>query len=830
MATISLRRLWILTSETLPEYTGGIARYIENIIPCLQQQGVRVTIVARTTGRSRVETRSGATYCFFQPWPDSSGGTGPGRRHPAYPYNVIGYWPGLSFQAAQEIKRLLRDQPAPDAIEVQDYGGLGYYLVQEKLLGERSLAGIPIFVHLHGPTFDLSTFNHESGFKFPEYWVGRLERNTIQAADGVLSPSRFLAERVAGATHRRSGIKVVPYALPETLRRTDLPQTFGRDLFYFGRIELRKGVRNLIEACARLWREGWDFRLRLAGPDTEWTARGRGVSVQRWLEQRYQEHIRAGRLLFEGPLHGAQLWEAIRSSRAVVVPSLWENFPNTCIEAMTLGVPVLVSSSGGQAEMVQNPGRDGLVFDWAQPQSFMDAVATALNMRDGELAAMGQAGRASIHALCSSEVVGKQRIAHIDELRRSASVERRLFPSANPEWVPPADTRVRHSVDHEPEISGEVSVVIPYYNLPELLTETLDSVAASHRRPCEIVIVDDGSNDERSPAVLRAAAARPGVRVVRQPNQGLAAARNTGARECRGEYLCFVDADDCIEPEYLGRCIDVLQRYENVGFVYSWVQWFEGTEEVWPAWQAEFPYLAGHNLLTAFAVVRREVFLKYGYNQPEIEYSLEDWEGWLAIYAAGWLGVAIPEPLVRYRIRAGSMMREFKIAQTHYLYRLFADLHPHVYATYGRELFLLENSNGAARLWNNPALGSPMGPEEELAQSAAERDRLWEELQVLAKAWEKHVDYIHVLEGRIAAPSSDRRDAVLFRQQAAERAAAEERNVQLLAVVSRRVQAGSDWDSYVGYKLVRWIKGLPGVRALLARRRVQQWAMALLKL
>jgi glycosyltransferase involved in cell wall biosynthesis len=378
--------------------------------------------------------------------------------------------------------------------------------------------------------------------------------------------------------------------------------------------------------------------------------------------------------------------------------------------------------------------------------------------------------------------------------------------------------------------SGQVSVVIPYFNLPDLLPETLDSVAASHVQPCEILIINDGSTDDRSAVALEAASRLPRVRVINQSNQGLAAARNAGAREAQGEYLCFIDADDAIEPGYLGRCQQVLSQYDNVGFVYSWVQWFESTDEVWPAWQAELPYLGAHNMLAAFAVVRRQVFLDHGYNQSAVEYSLEDWEGWLAIYEAGWLGVCIPEPLVRYRIRSGSMMRSFKVEQTHHLYRVIADLHSRVYSSYGHELFLLQNANGPAHLWNNPAKAAPAGPEEALANVSAERDRIWEELKVLAKAWEDHVNYIRQLEQRLDNSAAPTDWGALLKQQSDERAAAEERNRQLLALVAKRVQTASDWDSYVGYKLVRSIKTLPGVQRILARRSVQRWATKLLKL
>ncbi|MCB0088918.1 MAG: glycosyltransferase family 2 protein, partial [Caldilineaceae bacterium] len=94
---------------------------------------------------------------------------------------------------------------------------------------------------------------------------------------------------------------------------------------------------------------------------------------------------------------------------------------------------------------------------------------------------------------------------------------------------------------HEPAIS----VVIPTYNQADYLATALNSVLAQTYRGYEIVIVDDGSTDETAHIVRNFVMARPRqISYVRQPNCGLAAARNAGIRAAKGHWVALLDSDD----------------------------------------------------------------------------------------------------------------------------------------------------------------------------------------------------------------------------------------------------------------------------------------------
>lgn len=110
-----------------------------------------------------------------------------------------------------------------------------------------------------------------------------------------------------------------------------------------------------------------------------------------------------------------------------------------------------------------------------------------------------------------------------------------------------------------------VSVVIPAYESAAHLPGTIASVREQSVEVDEIIVVDDGSADETA-AVARS----HGVRLVRhEANRGVSAARNTGIRAARNEWIAMLDADDVWKPEKIARQYGIVQRYPDVGLVFS---------------------------------------------------------------------------------------------------------------------------------------------------------------------------------------------------------------------------------------------------------------------
>lgn len=108
----------------------------------------------------------------------------------------------------------------------------------------------------------------------------------------------------------------------------------------------------------------------------------------------------------------------------------------------------------------------------------------------------------------------------------------------------------------------QISVIVPIYRVEDCLRQCVDSVLGQSAADLEVILVDDGSPDGCAEICAEYAALDRRVKVIRQPNQGLAAARNTGIEAARGEYLAFVDADDWIDEDMLQLLLDACRRYD----------------------------------------------------------------------------------------------------------------------------------------------------------------------------------------------------------------------------------------------------------------------------
>jgi len=127
-----------------------------------------------------------------------------------------------------------------------------------------------------------------------------------------------------------------------------------------------------------------------------------------------------------------------------------------------------------------------------------------------------------------------------------------------------------------------VSVVAPLHNGAATIERTLASVLAQTWRTFEVIVVDDGSTDNGPALVARMGTDDRRIRLFRQDNAGVAAARNFGARQARGEYLAFVDADDLWAPEKLQlQMAAMAEGGPRVGLVYTWAALIDACDRIY---------------------------------------------------------------------------------------------------------------------------------------------------------------------------------------------------------------------------------------------------------
>jgi glycosyltransferase involved in cell wall biosynthesis len=211
-----------------------------------------------------------------------------------------------------------------------------------------------------------------------------------------------------------------------------------------------------------------------------------------------------------------------------------------------------------------------------------------------------------------------------------------------------------------------VSLVIATFDHGRFLAEALDSALAQTLRGVEIVVVDDGSTDD-TPEVLARYKGR--VRVIRQPNRGLAAARNTGLASSRGTYVSFLDADDVLSPTKLAEQVAVLERAPTVGWTYCDVliettasgartrasERFGYGTRMLEGWL--FPELIHGNFIPAIAPLVRRTVLDAAGTFDERLTALEDWDLWLRMSLISEARYT-PAVLACYRVRPGGMSED----------------------------------------------------------------------------------------------------------------------------------------------------------------------------
>jgi glycosyltransferase involved in cell wall biosynthesis len=120
------------------------------------------------------------------------------------------------------------------------------------------------------------------------------------------------------------------------------------------------------------------------------------------------------------------------------------------------------------------------------------------------------------------------------------------------------------TVPQKDQMTRTVSVVIPAYNCGHLIGDAIDSALAQSAAAVEVIVVDDGSTDDTA---RRIKAYGDRIRYVLQDNQGVAAARNRGVAETRGEFVAFLDGDDVWHPHKLARQLAVLSESPQLGML-----------------------------------------------------------------------------------------------------------------------------------------------------------------------------------------------------------------------------------------------------------------------
>jgi glycogen synthase len=404
----------LICREYPPAPSGGIGTYASCVTRLLAESGETVHVIGQAWrgaekpleehchGRlvvHRVPYESWTSFLRGRPNPSLGKGNLVNLFYSGFPARCF------SWQASLLAETLVEEE-AIDIVEAQDYEAPLCYFQLRRAMGLGPRRQPPCFVHLHSPSESIARHNGWSLRAEAVVTAGRLEDYSATAADALLCPSRFLAGEVQSRLGLSPGrICVAPYPVGDAGLLDRNQRTWERGtICYVGRLEPRKGVLEWIEAAVAAAREFPDARFDFVGSNALGPNRIAGEETLRRLVPRDLEH----RFLFRGSQNRSCVGSFLRAARMAVVPSRWENFPYSCIEAMASGLPVIATREGGMAEMIRD-GRTGWLAAEPTSAGLEQALRRALAEPGTRLSEMGHQAALDIGALCgNAEILGAQ--------------------------------------------------------------------------------------------------------------------------------------------------------------------------------------------------------------------------------------------------------------------------------------------------------------------------------------------------------------------------------------------------------------------------------------
>ena len=610
----------------------------------------------------------------------------------SFPMNLRAYASELQrySRGVQLTLEALHAKHRFDYIEFPDFLGEAYDTLRaRRTMG--SLRGAVLGIRTHMSIRLIRQINRDDWIDEERATCEHMEAWSVAHADVLLPPCEAIAvklrEQLVGCGQAQEAVPMrvvhLPIAVGEV--RGELGAESGERrtengkrpvVLFCGRFEWRKGPQVLVEAATTLMRAGRDFDVKFVGEDTD-TGPLRS-SMRAWLEARMDAKF-AGRFTFSPRAGRGELGGLFRQACVVCVPSVWENFPFACSEAMACGACVVGSDSGGMREIIED-GVSGLLFRGGDSEDLARVLARAMDDA-GLRAKIASSAPGRIEAICEpakivrqveeavaeARVVMERREAVIDERVRVAEREQASRDANRDASVPVVSVPV-------------LSVIVPVYNTHEFLGDTLASLRGQTFAAFETIVVDDGSTKPETIAALaKLERDADGVtlRVVRAVHGGLSHARNVGVRAAKAAWVLPLDSDDMLHERAIERLVRAKRRVPDAAFVTCGLRSF--TDD-WRKPVAGWIPLGGeadvmgviNGASSCVALLEREAVLAVGGYDTTLP-AYEDWDLYCALVARGGpggqggRGEVVPEFLVLHRLRDDSMMHTLSRRRHHLL-------------------------------------------------------------------------------------------------------------------------------------------------------------------
>jgi glycosyltransferase involved in cell wall biosynthesis/GT2 family glycosyltransferase len=521
-----------------------------------------------------------------------------------------------------------------DVIHFPECQGLAFYSLLAKRQG-LAFGDATFVIGTHGPTFWVKEGSQDYIRNLGELEIDFMERTSVSAADIVVSPSQYLLNWMQqNGWELPEHTYVAPYVLPKTVLSEDSAprqkRKEVREIVFFGRLEIRKGLKLFCDAVDELCADPdhRNFEVTFLGKETQLYGRSSiGYISDRSKAWNVPWH------LVSNKYQKAAIEYLRGDGRLAVVSSLADNFPNTALECVGAGVPLLVSNVGGIPEIIDPADRENVCFE-PRPDVLAERIRGALE--HGAFSARPSASFADTegnwvrwHAGLSNRAKNEQ-----PARKERAAGRESIFPL--------------------------VSVCFAYNVREKGAEATLASLKQQDYPHLEIIVAECGSEGSTG---SKASSGRLGdheLRKIYRRGNEMGAARNAAVREAKGEYLFFVDDHTLLlAPHAISVFVQVAQRVD-ADVLTSAISFFLGSSNGASDNRLEHsrrPFLGGDAATGAFvncfgstnALVRRDAFDTVGGFSDEAVSTLDDWELLSKAALAGLRIETMPEVFLWHR-------------------------------------------------------------------------------------------------------------------------------------------------------------------------------------
>lgn len=638
---------------------GGIGTYVRHVTGLLARAGETVHVIAhRWDGApSPREELAGGRLVLHRVGLDEASPDrwAAGERHiePLVPAGLLAStFPSQAFswQAALLAERLIEDDGI-DVIEAQEWEAPLYYLQLRRALGLGPARRPPCVVHIHSPSERIFAANGWDTTVADYAPAAALEAYSITMADAVLCPSRFVADEVRNRyAVDASRVTVIPYPRGDAplVDRGERIWSSG-SICHVGRLEPRKGVLEWAEAITMIAADHPDVHFDFVGSDTPMAVTG-GPTVGQSMLARVPRPVRR-QLHFHGSRDRAGMHQVLSTACAAVVPSRWENFPYSCIESMSSGLPVIASPTGGMRELIVDGASGWIALD-GTPAGLAHALRRALSTSGPERQRMGAVAAATVRRVCDNEAIVGRHLELKAHLVRQGASPARIAGAAGED--------VRSRPDTPAGTRRGMAVVVACSSGPGGLDRCLSSIRAQAAPPVAVYLVCDARE------ALSAIGATPGWHVVERGARTMEAAVIHAVAEVASDHgsllgVAVAESRVQLSPTFLSICETAFARDARVGVLGGWMRESRPHDRIAVPPCPEVPYAWHDDETTPLLAVRLEAF-EAAHARSRLEaLTAVVRQGWTAVTYPGVVGALIPgvgRPEGRRRaLRYSSMAR-----------------------------------------------------------------------------------------------------------------------------------------------------------------------------